>query len=105
MIQWQPAWLRPVTHGVKNKPAADVLAYNTCKEIELSHRLGQTHGGISYDFEKCFDRVPTKLAVNILRFRGCDNKVCLALDSFYSCHKKSSKLMAISTTPSYPAMA
>ena len=89
---WLPQWLPAGIYGAKHTPAADVLTYHTCQSMEKALRDKLLPGGLSYDFEKVFDRVPFRLAVNILRFRGCDEKMCRTLDKIYSDHYKMFKL-------------
>ena len=89
--------------GLKGRPAADSLVFDTCACLAGAAQEGQVVGGISYDFEKCFDRVPVGLAVNILRARGCDNRVCKALDGFYSSHVQHFRLEGHYDEPLRPA--
>ena len=51
---WQPHWIPDTAFGVKNKPAADILAYQTCIDIEKALRQQKHTGGLSFDFEKMF---------------------------------------------------
>ena len=81
----------------------DSLVFDTCAYLAGAAQEGQVVRGISYDFEKCFDRVPVGLAVNILRTRGCDNRVCKALDGFYSSRVKHFRLERHYDEPLRPA--
>ena len=87
-VSWQPKWIHRGAYGLKGRPAADALVFDTCAYLAGASQANQFVAGISYDFEKCFDRVPFAFAVNVLRARGCDNKICRALDAFYSHHVK-----------------
>ena len=100
---WQQAWIPAGAYGVKSSKSADILTYHTCCDIESAIRSRLLPGGLSYDFEKCFDSIPCQLAINILRMRGCDSKVCVALDSFYSQHQKIFNLDGHYDQPFIPA--
>ena len=89
---WLPQWIPDGIYGAKNTPAADVLTHHTCQDIEKAIRETYLPGGLSYDFEKTFDRVPFQLAINILRARGCDEKICRTLNNFYNGHNKLFKI-------------
>ena len=89
---WLPQWIPGGIYGAKNTPAADVLTHHTCQDIEKAIREKVLPGGLSYDFEKAFDRVPFQLAINILRARGCDEKICRTLNNFYNGHNKLFKI-------------
>ena len=69
-----------------NSSSADILAFNTCCDAMTADSEQTAFGGLSYDYTKAFDLVPTQLAVNILRLRGCDEKVTRSLDGFYRQH-------------------
>ena len=58
---WLPQRLPDGVYGAKNTPSADVLTYHTCRNIEQAIRDKLLPGGLSYDFEKAFDRVPFRL--------------------------------------------
>ena len=89
---WLPQWLPDGVYGAKNTPSADVLTYHTCRNIEQAIRDKLLSGGLSCDFEKAFDRVPFRLAINLLRMRGCDEKISRTLDNFYRNHYKMFKI-------------
>ena len=72
---WQQRWAPQHAYGLRGKPAADVLVFDTCKFFSQAHEQGKIVGGVRYDFRKCFDSIPCRLAVNILRMRGCDNRL------------------------------
>ena len=100
---WLFHWAPSGAYGLKGRPAADSLVFDTCAYLAGASQDGPYVGGISYDFEKCFDRVPTALAINILRARGCDNNLCRALDGFYSSHVKHFRLEGHYDEPFRPA--
>ena len=100
---WQPQWAPAGAYGFKGRPAADSLVFDTCAYLAGAAQESQVVGGISNKKEKCFDRVPVGLAVNILRARGCDNRVCKALDGFYSSHVQHFRLEGHYDEPLRPA--
>ena len=100
---WLPHWAPSGAYGLKGRPAADSLVFDTCAYLAGASQDGRYVGGISYDFDKCFDRVPTALAINILRARGCDSNLCRALDGFYSSHVKHFRLEGHYDEPFRPA--
>ena len=61
-------------------------AFQTCQEIANAVLDNRTFGGVSYDFAKCYDHIPYRLAVSIMRHRGADSSACRALDGFYAQH-------------------
>ena len=100
---WQPLWAPHGAYGLKGRPAADSLVFDTCAFLAQATHSGLVVGGLSYDFEKCFDRVPVSLAVHILRARGCDNKICAVLDGFYAQHVKHFRIQGHYDSPFYPS--
>ena len=52
-------------HGLQGRSGADALDFDTCAYLAGRAQSGQVVGGISYDFEKCFDRGPVALAINL----------------------------------------
>ena len=77
--QWAPAWQSKYSYGTKKGSSADILALHTC--LEAARLQAQDHcvAGVSYDMAKCFDSVPTHLAINVMRARGADNSVLRAI--------------------------
>ena len=100
---WQPLWAPHGAYGLNGRPAADSLVFDTCAFLAQATHRGLMVGGLSYDLEKCFDRVPVSLAVHILRARGCDNKICAALDGFYAQHVKHFRIQGHYDSPFYPS--
>lgn len=85
MAPWRSVWCQ--NHTFSRCPYISYLPkYWTSSAWKASTRR------LSYDFEKAFDRVPFRLAVNILRMRGCDEKICRTLDNFYKGHYKMFKI-------------
>ena len=47
---WQPQWAPAGAYGLKGRPAADSLVFDTCAYLAGAAQEGQVVGGISYDF-------------------------------------------------------
>ena len=61
-------------------------AFQTCQAIANAVLDNRTFRGVSYNFAKCYDHIPYRLAVSIMRHRGADSSVCRALNGFYAQH-------------------
>ena len=83
---WLPKWVSGQVFGLKGHGSADELAFLTCQEIANAVLDNRTYGGVSYHLAKCYDHIPYRLAVSIMRHRGADSAVCRALDGFYAQH-------------------
>ena len=65
--------------GLKDGKAADEMAWQTSWEAQKAFADGLITAGLSYDMQKCFDTIPTQLAMTLLNMRECDSRITSTL--------------------------
>eukprot|EP00972_Heterocapsa_arctica_P066989 9886754-Heterocapsa_arctica.AAC.1 len=81
---WQESWAPPGLHGARKGHSCTQVWYSLSSLIEHAHAFEyDTSGGVQ-DLQKCFDRIPQRLALDLLSHMGMNPAVVGALGALWS---------------------
>ena len=84
-LQWQEQWAPPQLWGCRTKRGAEAMIYAMALNLEAAADETNNYvGGISYDFKKCFDGVPTQFLFESLQARGMSQRIIGPLRHLYA---------------------
>eukprot|EP00660_Eupelagonema_oceanica_P019619 gene19618-biopygen24621 len=67
VIQWQERWVAPGQRGFRSGMGAEDVFWELALRVEVALLEGTDLYGVTYDYVKCFDRIPQKILLRLLQ--------------------------------------
>ena len=85
LMTWQESWVLHTVYGCRRKRGAEQLALQIAMDLESpAFTEDSVAAGISYDFRKAFDLIPTDIMLATMEKRGVDPRISRSLRSLYN---------------------
>eukprot|EP00660_Eupelagonema_oceanica_P019441 gene19441-biopygen20255 len=84
VMQWQERWAAPGQRGYRAGMGADDVFYELALRCEVALLTGTDFVGVTYDYAKCFDRIPQQIALKLLEALGMAARILKPLRAMYA---------------------
>lgn len=93
LLQWQEGWVTESVFGCRSGKSAEGMAMEIAMELESTgYTEFQYVAGVSYDCRKAFDLVPIQTAMEILKLRGCHERILKCVQGLYNGMRRAFRL-------------
>ncbi|CAE8600524.1 unnamed protein product, partial [Polarella glacialis] len=81
---WQEKWASESQHGYRPQHGTEDVYWSLALRIECALLQGTPLTGVSFDYSKCFDRVPVAILLRLVTELGMDSRICAPVRTMYS---------------------
>eukprot|EP01063_Lacrimia_lanifica_P001316 TRINITY_DN1064_c0_g1_i3.p1 TRINITY_DN1064_c0_g1~~TRINITY_DN1064_c0_g1_i3.p1 ORF type:complete len:1033 (+),score=216.88 TRINITY_DN1064_c0_g1_i3:170-3268(+) len=82
-MRWQERWARERLGGYRLRRGTTRAVWEMAAELEQGHIRDEVVMGILFDLQKCFDRIPTDIALRLLQETGLPEPIAATLQAMY----------------------
>ena len=83
LLSWQDGWVNENLHGYRPRHGPEHVWWSLALKIERALLEGTDLAGISLDYAKCFDRVPSNIVFSLARELGMSEDILKPLEGMF----------------------
>ena len=83
LLEWQDTWVSVNLHGYRPRHGPEHVWWSLALRIERALIEGTDLAGISLDYAKCFDRVPSNIVFRLARESGMSEDILKPLEGMF----------------------